>query len=93
MLKRKLPLLLVVLVALGLLFGGSVHSTLHDHDGGHDGGGEDCDFCHLTALPAVDAAPVVSETLPVIGSAFELPERIPVRARRDCGAPRAPPAA
>lgn len=87
MLKRKLPLLLVVLVALGLLFGGAVHSSLHADEGG------DCHFCHLTALPAIDAAPAISEALPAIGIVVELPERVPVRARHDSGAPRAPPAA
>ena len=83
--KRKLPLLLVVLVAFGLLFGGAVHSSLHEHDGG------DCDVCHLTALPAVDAAPVVGATLPAVGGVVHLYERISIRVRRDSVAPRAPP--
>ncbi len=83
--KQKLPILLVVLVALGLLFGGAIHSTLHADEGG------DCHFCHLTVAPVVGDAPTVSADLPALGLTVDLPERVLLPARRRSAPPRAPP--
>lgn len=85
--KQRLPLLLLVLVAIGLLFGGAIHSTLHAHEDG------DCHFCHLSVAPLGDEAPVLVAVLPLLGASFEPVEQLVLPARRRGAPPRAPPVA
>lgn len=86
--KSKLPLILVVLLAIGLLFGGAIHSSLHADDG-HEGG--DCQFCQLT--PALQWEVVAVASRMALESVAPPPpgERVVVAEPRRDAAPRAPP--
>jgi len=85
--RPKLPLLLVVLVALGLLFGGAIHSTLHADEGG------DCHFCHLTFAPLFGDAPSVGAELVELRPACDAPVQVDLVPWRRCAPPRGPPGA
>ena len=91
--RSRLPLAIVVLLALGLLFGGATHSIHHaeEHSAPDVEEGDDCHFCHLTpALLVVDAPVVRAAQYCELGS-DPLYEWTPVTELPPQAAPRAPP--
>jgi hypothetical protein len=66
--KQFLLVALAILLSVSLLFGGSVHASLHMDGHGMDGhgidGDGDCHLCELTLdSPSVELAPVTGGTL------------------------------
>ena len=92
--KTKLPLWIVALLALGLLFGGAVHSAGHHHaeEPHHEvEEGEDCQFCSLTPVLLVGETPTVHAAVLREQAAPPVRERVVVVERPHQAAPRAPP--
>ena len=69
--KLRLPLLIVILLALGLLFGGAIHSAHHEDEGG------DCHFCQLTPSLLAGEALVVETATLLARESLPIHERVP----------------
>jgi fructosamine-3-kinase len=57
---------MIVLVAIGLVFGGVVHSAVHVDDHG------DCHFCHITPVLIVGGVSVVAAAAPALERAHTI---------------------
>jgi|GEM_PF-2778535 len=90
--RRKLPVLLIVLLSLGLLFGGAVHSSMHVDDHGLDDHGGDCHFCHLEVANLQPQDVFLGAALARATAPPSFPESVLLVALPSPAAPRAPPA-
>lgn len=91
---RFLTLLLVVLLGVGLICGGGVHSSLHgDGDAHGDAHGDvDCQVCHLSLDWLVEPEWLVGGSLGLaIGPAVAHADWVRAHSM-EVGAPRGPPA-
>ncbi|MFT7670549.1 MAG: hypothetical protein ACI8X5_003258 [Planctomycetota bacterium] len=90
-LYRPLSLLLIVLLGVGLAFGGAIHSSLHGADDGNLHGDADCTVCHLSLSELFEHRPTVSGPLalalgqPAVSKEWASTRHVQV------GAPRGPP--
>lgn len=96
--KQLLQITLVVLLSVGLLFGGSIHGSIHHHGDGHgmdDHGHEESSPCHLCdlTLATVDSGPALHAWTALVRLAPSLaPPEVQGSPILSSASPRAPPA-
>ncbi len=89
--KQLLLIALVVLISVSLLFGGSIHSSLHMDGHGLDGDGG-CQVCELSLVSAVIELPALTGGMLVRRARGLAPPALILTQVFLHGSPRAPPA-
>lgn len=85
-LNRRSLLMLIVLMSIGLLLGGAIHSSLHADEHG------DCHVCHLAIADLIEDGPRVGTPIEFISAPVPVPESVILLAPRSAEEPRGPPA-
>lgn len=88
--NRTISIALILLVSLGLLFGGAMHMSHHGDD--HGDGESDCQLCHLTLSDQLEAGPRVGSPAELQVARTIFMERALLAAPLSWAAPRGPPA-